>query len=114
MTHPRETEVTIEGIVALTMTDNTGKIRDATHSEFLEFIEHIADYLYSDPEPGIANQVIWGQAQTGAVTISFTVHGSPHVPNLIHRMIEAAGPNLGSKLDVVGPAPAEHYRLVSA
>lgn len=94
--------VTVEG--ALTRTDDQGSERPVTEQEFDDCFERIAAVIYEDAS--ISNQMLWGQASTGNLEISFSHDASEDPRAIIPRIMEAAGLR---SVDRTRPATMTHY-----
>ena len=79
--------VTVEG--ALTYTDNQGAEHPVTEQDFDDCFERIATAIYD--EDGLSNPILWGQASTGSLELTFSHEASDDPRSIISRIRRRVG-----------------------
>lgn len=79
--------VTVEG--ALTHTDDQGVERPVTEQDFDDCFTRIATAIYDDDD--ISDPILWGQASTGDLELTFSHEASDDPRAIISRIMTAVG-----------------------
>ncbi|MXZ29715.1 MAG: hypothetical protein F4078_00025 [Acidimicrobiia bacterium] len=87
MSNAEIVNVTVEG--ALTRTDDQGVERPVTEGDFDDCFARIADAVYDDGD--ISSPVLWGQASTGDLELSFSHEAADDPRSIISRIMADVG-----------------------